>query len=222
MGYHLSSVYGISPGDAHEYFVFYIGDDFQDVVSQWIDKNFTGIAREIGPNAVIVHGISEKFNLELLNKYKNQIDTIIINQKPDEDRKLENSMIDLFRTYHEKYQHGFYLRFFLITDKNPHLRSGKSDRDIFFLVPLDQIKEEAEIREIIQTIVMCVRSNNFDSLEDLVQRKFTTAPVNLLKALNQSLELKPNVMGLGINLNGVINLITNKTPRPTLGSRKNC
>ena len=47
MGYHLTSVYGISPDDTHQYFVFYVGHDFEDEISMWLDRNFVAIAESL-------------------------------------------------------------------------------------------------------------------------------------------------------------------------------
>ena len=106
-----------------------------------------------------------------------------------------------------------------MTDRNPHQSVRNFDKQgVFYLIPLDKIGTEAEIREIIQTISVCVRANNFDELQKLVDRKFADTPTNLLETINQVAELKPNALGLGLNINGIIDLFNKWRKRKQAGA----
>jgi hypothetical protein len=209
MGYQLTNLYSISPDDSHSYFVFYIGSSFDDTVSQWIDCNFTNFAKLLGHNAVIVRGLSDEFDNQVVNAYHDEIKTIMIKKGWDKTHSFGDSINSFLSNYQSSYGIGWQELhpFLFVTDKNPSAESGKDDENIFYLIPLGQIKTEGEIREIAESIISGVQSNDFSELDKVLSRKFEKMPLNLLSKINQSLELKPNISGVGINLNAVIDWI---------------
>jgi len=209
MGYHLTNLYSISPDDKHSYFVFYIGDHFDDTVSQWIDHNFSRIARALGQNAVIVRGISDEFSNQVVDAYHDEIKTIVVKQGWDKTYSFGHSVDKLLSNYNSTYGLGWRELYPLlfVTNKNPSSEFDNDDGKIFYLIPLGQIKTEGEIKEIVESIIFGVQSKNFSALDKILKQKYGKTPLNLLDAINQSLELKPNVAGLGINLNAVIDWI---------------
>jgi diphthamide synthase (EF-2-diphthine--ammonia ligase) len=207
MGYQLTSIYSLSKDDVHSYFVFYVGHRFEDSVSQWIDKNFAAIAKGLGPKAAIVRGLSEEFDKQVMTAYQGQIKTVILKKGWYKNIHFGQSVNSLLSDYDTivGMSHSLFPLLF-VTDRHP-LREPSQERDqVFYLIPLGQIDSEREVREIIETILGCVQVAKFDLLDKLLARKFGKSPLNLVKAINQSAELKPNVMGLGVNLNGLIDL----------------
>jgi hypothetical protein len=209
MGYHLTNLYSISPDDKHSYFVFYIGNRFDDTVSQWIDRNFSNIAKSLGHNAVIVRGLSDEFDNQVVEAYHDEIETIVIKKGWDKNYSFGHSVDKLLSNYKSTYGLGWQELhpLLFVTDKNPSAESGKGDEKIFYLIPLGQIKAEGEIREITESIIYGVQSHDFSMLDKVLSQKFGKTPLNLLSTINQSLELKPNIAGVGINLNAVIDWI---------------
>lgn len=211
MGYYLTSLYSIAPDDKHSYFVFYVGNRFDDTVSQWMDRNFAKIAKGLGPNAVIARGLSEEFDKQVIEAYQSEIKTIAIKRGWDKEDNFGRSVDRLLTNYQRAYPMSNLFPLLFVTDRNPSVVTSEDDKKVFYLIPLGKIESENEIREIIETIVAGIQSESFDALEKLLARKFGKSPLNLLNAINQSLELKPNLAGLGINLNAVIDWIVKGT-----------
>src|SRR3990172_6891227 len=121
MGYHLTSIYSISPDDKHSYFVFYVGNRFDDTVSQWMDRNFAVIAKALGPDSVIARGLSEEFDKQVIEAYQSEIKTIAIKQGWDKNDNFGRSVDRLLTSYQRAYPLGWANLFPLlfVTDRNP-------------------------------------------------------------------------------------------------------
>ena len=136
MGYHLTSVYAISPMDVHSYYVFYVGDRFTDTISQWIDKNFATIAGALGPNAAIVRGIADRFDVELMQVYEKQLKTVIIQQGLEEEIEFSNNLDRVFLEYERgNILQNPYGPFLFVTNKNPNLVGNTGDDGVFYFIP---------------------------------------------------------------------------------------
>lgn len=201
MGYSITSAYSISPDDKHSYFIFYWGDYFVDETAKWIDNNFVNIAKALGPRGVIVRGLCKDFGNELMEIYQKDIQTMFI-----ERRFMDMSwlMHRFFDTFEDKYNISReYQKFLLITDKNPHKIEENKDT-IFYIIPLNSIENSSEIEELITDITACVKANDFSSIDNFLKRKFGKKPTNLSQVVNEAVELKPNIAGIGINLNYIV------------------
>src|SRR5262245_14784674 len=137
MGYQLTSVYSITPHDIHSYFIFYIGGQFGDTRSQWIDRNFISIAKTIGPDAVIVRGISDEFEEQFLQTYQNPIETVVFGHDWQREYDFLTHANELIRSYQKEYRELPVFRPFLfVTNINPHLVHNAGNNSIFYLIPL--------------------------------------------------------------------------------------
>jgi hypothetical protein len=54
-----------APLGAYEFSIFVISNHKDSAEKRWIDRNFERIARDIGPDAVIVKGYNEDFGNEV-------------------------------------------------------------------------------------------------------------------------------------------------------------
>lgn len=151
----------------------------------------------------------KEFDKQVIEAYQSEIKTIVIKQGWDKEDNFGRSVDRLLTNYQRAYPLSWANLFPLlfVTDRNPSVVTSEDDKKVFYLIPLGKIESENEMREILETIVVGIQSKNFDALEKLLARKFGKSPLNLLDAINQSLELKPNVAGVGINLNAVIDWI---------------
>lgn len=204
MGYYLNTIYSISADDSHSYFVFMLGGTYGLVNStqEWLDKNFSAIAKALGPKAAIVRGLSPNFEAEVVSAYQEQIKTRVINFDIDQ-RTVEKVILGLSEQYHTPIETPL----LFITDRNPHKANDKNS--IFYIVPVGNLNEP-ETQDVIETILSCIRTNDFSLLDKWISKNSKNAPLNVLKVLNEILELKPGIAGVSINLNAIIERFLSK------------
>ncbi|NWG14874.1 MAG: hypothetical protein HXY20_15220 [Acidobacteria bacterium] len=144
--------------------------------------------------------------------YSDEIKTVIAHTRWNKPELLQ-SLDTLFSNYTNAYRMSWndLLPVLFITDRNPAQPYSSDSVRIFYMVPLGEVENEGYIREIVERIVYSLNTGDFEPLETLVAQRLGKRPINLLQAINQSVELKPNVAGLGINLNGIIDLFTRKS-----------
>jgi hypothetical protein len=201
MGYSITSIYSIAPDDSHAYFVFYWGPYFEDDLAKWFDSNFLKIASRLGPHAAIVRGLNRDFWRDLIGVYENDINAFLLNHQ---DLDMSTEMHRLADKLNDAYERGHLdYPFLLVTDRNPH-GLEESPATIFYFVPLAEIREVRTIQELITVIVSCIHKRDFRDLDSFLQCTFGNAPTNLLSVMNDSIDLKPNIIGIGLNLNAVI------------------
>lgn len=93
MGYKLTSLVNLPFDEKINFYIFSIGDGiWQGGLQEIVNKNFDGIARRIGPNAIIVADLEFEFHGEVVQKYlgkhhrelKNELPALLItNSHPD-------------------------------------------------------------------------------------------------------------------------------------------
>jgi len=199
MGYHLNSIYSISPDDTHTYFVFMLGGYYglMNSTQEWLDKNFTAIAKVIGPKAAIVRGLSSNFEKEVISTYQNQIKTKVIDFNVDE-HKIE----DLVYKLSEQYNTYVTTPILLVTNNNPRQINEKNN--IFYLIPIGGLTE-IEIQKVIEIILFCINKSEFNSLDVWLQKKFGNLLLNGLEKPSLHSGLQHEISAISINLSTVIN-----------------
>lgn len=200
MGYHLNSIYSISPDDKHKYFIFMLGGLYGLVNStqEWLDKNFSSIASALGPKGAIVRGLSPIFETETLAAYRNEIKTKVIDFRLNEGA-VDNILANLRR----KYRIDIETPILIITDRNPNRPSDNLDDQVFYFLPVGGLSE-VQLQELMRTILSGIRTSNFTELDHWLAKNFGNMPLNTLRFLNEFVELKPGVAGISLNLNAII------------------
>ena len=200
MGYHLNSIYSISPNDKHKFFVFMLGGSYGLVNStqEWLDKNFSSIASALGPNGAIVRGLSSVFETETLAAYRDEIKTRVI-----DFRLNERAIDDILGKLQGRYRIRIETPILIVTDRNPNTPSGDIDKQIFFFLPVGGLSE-IQLQELMRTILACIRLSTFVELDHWITKNFGNMPLNTFKVLNEFVELKPGIAGISVNLNAII------------------
>jgi len=198
MGYHLNSIYSISSDDKHSFFIFMLGGmhGLVNSTQEWLDKNFNAIATALGPNAVIVRGLSSNFEKEVIDTYHEQIRTKVVDFDVD-GFSIDNLLSGFYRKYHVRIETPI----LLITDRNPN--EDNNEKQIFYLIPVGGL-EELDVQNVIEIMLDCVRINDFQRLDEWILYKFGNGPLNALKKFNEIVELNPGIAGISLNLNAII------------------
>lgn len=101
---------------------------------------------------------------------------------------------------------------FLITNSHPE----KFDKDSMrILISLHQVETHYKnIDHFLNVMTDYVTHKNEDFL------KYIENNINWIKEINNAVDLKPNVMGIGVNFNSLISLATDKNDKPIIEIRK--
>ena len=191
MGYHVSSVTIISPDDYHSYFAYYLPTD--RLHYEWINKyfadNFNLIADKIGPNGVIVAP-----NIRAVSDYAAEL-TVLLKRF---------------------YAGGLFLHSgfpFLVISRRPIYPDMPQDSSAdpnFIALNLAAVRDEAELGKLIDTLIQAGLRQEKDILplisglaKDL-SREYDSQYGGWSDDFSDAIELKPNVMGVGVNVNLII------------------
>ena len=200
MGYYLQSIFAVSSRDKHEFFFYYIPPHTEwrprfeyAWIDQWLRSNFDKIAVAVGPDGVIIApspGHNEKFITGLLKTGSGGCFFSSYNKGSNYREIPEESILHT----------GFP---FLIVCKHPILkRGGKSEG---FVINLAGCADDKDLARVFDTLVSIVKTGDISLVQQLVlpkdvpelREEFESGWLSALK----SLHLKPNVFGLGINFN---------------------
>jgi hypothetical protein len=112
MGYKLSSLVHLPFDDSVDMYVFSVGDRlWEGGLGEVVHKNFDGIARAIGPKAIIVAGLEQEFHGEVVKRYlgrnhhdlKNMMPALLItDMHPD---RLTDSSLRVLVPLREAHKH---------------------------------------------------------------------------------------------------------------------
>lgn len=197
MGYQISSILGVASDDLHSYFLYYIpSQGFEYRKCEWMNeymaKNFTRIAQLVGPNAVFITPLD--YNRR---EYYEKVNTIEGFFCRGEGRRR-----DILAICHSG-------RPFLIFSKTPLCENTSGDG---IIIDLAGIQDEATLGAVLDAIIKTICSDSFEDfvnhLPELTPSEDRPDPMHL--DLTTMLELKPNVFGLGVNLNAVIDYVSKK------------
>lgn len=183
MGYKISNLASLPENDG-DFHVFIIGEGGEEQLA-WVTSNFDQLAKDIGPRAVVVQGHNDQLTHEivsLVRKYSN-----------------ENSEAVLFQ--------GLFL---FVSEGHP--QTTMKQVYVFPLTSTDlEAAESVEyMAEVVGRVVGAIRSGTFSEMAaDESRDTFTMhygggLVFKFLKSLNDIIELKPNVVGFGINFNAMI------------------
>ena len=194
MGYHVSTIFSVSPNDKHSYFIYHIPSQSFEFkwIDDWLEENFKRIAESVGPSGVIISPHE--------NKGEEFIESI-----------LEiNGGGCIFCSASDSNSSGvLHAGFpFLIISRIP-LQNIEDNADVI-MINLAGCKEKGKLGLVFDVIVRVVKEDNWNLLDTIPLQKPVKYPSNWAFALNEAIELKPNFFGVGIDLNSIFKIIGEK------------
>lgn len=100
----------------------------------------------------------------------------------------------------------------LITNSHPDMFN---DASIRILISLKQVESNyANTEQFFNLLTDFISRRNDKFLE------FARANINWLDQINKSVELKPNIIGIGVNLNAIIDLVLNIKDKPIIDIKR--
>lgn len=176
MGFMLSALGNLPIDENIELYVFVINGSWRGGPYELIEQNFSNIAKNIGPKAVIAKGFdSESWSTQVARKYFGKNHSELFNAIPA----------------------------LLITDAHPEKLNDKSLR---LIVPLRDVEKRFGDWDTFFRLL-----SQFAIYKDVEFLKKFEDTSSLLKEGNKYLELKPNIFGIGINLNAIIERLSSRT-----------
>lgn len=198
MGYYVTSVFAVSPNDKHSYFVYFIpGHDYQlstAWVDDWVHLHFSKIAQRLGPMGVIVSPPRGT------NWEADRIGELI----------LEWPFTDL-SNYEDDFLHHGQMPFLLLSRSplQPDPKNGKEG----IAINLAKCANEKELAQVFDTIITGIRKDDLQYIvNNFPLQEHAEKPDERGRWIEWSkiLELKPNVFGIGVNLNAAMDAIGKK------------
>jgi hypothetical protein len=188
MGFHVSTLHNLPSGHI-KHFV-HVLDMSQGAHGRWIADNLLSLAKEFGPNAGLVTGTAD---------LSNELYKFLANNVAESFGAVENLLHSAT----------------CLVVSEGHLASTNSP---VYLLPLSPPEESPAAQEMIQVLIsMLAAAIKDERLDELLnslgarQLSLTSAGggfiVCTLREANKVLELKPNIAGLGVNLNALIERI---------------
>lgn len=162
MGYLVSSILAVSPNDRHSYFLYFIpsddmtfGDEYQ-WIDKWAEKNFSRIARLVGPTGVIIEPTSNReYYLGGVNFSKFCLFEEA-NQSPDKDVERLHSGFPYF-----------------VFSKSPLQRVNEDGYAV--TINLARFGNEQELNSLLETLINTIRTDEWQELNEL-PKKFHISP----------------------------------------------
>jgi hypothetical protein len=193
--------------------LFYIGGQLDHLASRWMDNNFTKIAEYIGPRALIIRGLTDSFDYEVMNTYKKEIEEI-----SETTGELQRVMEDFRQSYGQTFSPQIPLdSCLIITDRHPNDSANSLVHTVFYFIPLSVFDSETELNRLFRTAASSLREERFEALNRLLSAKFPTNSTNLIRTANEIVELKPGILGLSFNLNKLIDALLKKRSASSKG-----
>lgn len=203
-------------------YLFHVGGRFADSTAEWMEKNFDYIARMIGKNALITRGFEASIDYEILKAYKPELERLSENRRSAlraaatdyrEDFEATCARIPIQRKKAEELGHSYTPppldACLIITDRSPNRTFNSLRHNTFLLIPLYPFNSEHKLHLLFNIIFTGVYIDEFQDLESYLNPIFRqTGSVG--HTANDILELKPNVGGIGININNLIGRFLNR------------
>lgn len=197
MGYYVTSAFAVSPNDKHSYFVYFIPgrEPYKRLstawINTWVHAHFSEIAQALGPIGVIVSPPTGK-NWD--------------------DREVGLAYPFMYNSEDEDgFLHG-HMPFLLIL-RSPLQPETEGNKD-GIAINLVKCADEQELASVFDTIITGIRNDSWQYIvENYPNQERAEEPNNYggwLVRLSRVLELKPNVFGLGVNLNAAMELLGKK------------
>lgn len=192
MGYVVSTVFAVPSNDRHSFFVYYVParDPYRklatDWINDWVHSNFGRLASFAGPNGVV-----------------------ILPHKAWGDDDYKGIGYCLFENFDDGFLHGKMP--FLIISRVP-LEKGKGASQAI-AINLVKCENERELELVFDNILDGIRRNDWQSIIDnfplQAAAKEPEGYGGWYSMLNKVVQLKPNLFGIGLNLNEAIELAGN-------------
>lgn len=192
MGYNVGSLTRV-PLEVYDHCIFVVGDPGINRRAQWIQNNFARLAQSLPRKTALVAGTNQQVSQEVLR--------LICEAAEDDDGKGEGWRHFMFLADHTS----------LIISKGD-IRKTNSP---LILVPLGEMGGDGDSDEfmgaVFKAVCESIRDGRVDELiealgaVDVPLRPFKPGmKVATLRRWNEVLELKPNLAGIGFNLNATI------------------
>jgi len=191
MGYLVSTAFAVSSNDGHRFFVYFVPArrPYQRLsttwINTWVHSNFSRLASSIGPNGVVI--------LPHPN-----------NDWEEEDYRQIGYC--LFRTRDDSFLHGHMP--FLIISRAPLQKSRESSQAL--AINLVKCENERQLEGIFDNIIDGIRRNDWQSIIDTFPlQEHAEEPDGYggwFETLNKVMMLRPNIFGIGADLNKAIDL----------------
>jgi hypothetical protein len=159
-------------------------------IDEWLRSNFSRIAEAVAPRGVIIapHERKSQHYIESIFGRDGRGAVFGVAGKVDPS-------VQILET-------GFP---FLIVSRIP-LQALQDAADVV-MINLGICKDQNQLGAVFDTVVRAVREDRWDLLHEITFQESVEYESNWLFALNNALELKPNVFGVGLNLNNVFKMI---------------
>lgn len=192
MGYYISSAFSVSPNDRHSYFVYFVPglEPYErlstDWINSWVHDHFAKIAQALGPNGVIVSP-PPGANWDDDTDFRRHLPFSTASN--GEDAFLHGGMP------------------FLLLSRSP-LQPDNMGSSEGLALNLVKCANEHELALLFDTVVTGIRNDDWQYIIDkFPPQEPAKQPDNFggwLDTLSKVIELKPNVFGIGVNLNAVL------------------
>ena len=189
MGFKVTTLHNVRT-EGIEHFLFVLEGPSSNAYQSWFDANFDIFGKQLGRTAAIVRGYNEELTAEIVSFLRHNLE--------EEDFLLIQGIISSVTCL-------------LISKGHPF-----DTAEPVILVPLIMSDDEGDeayqfLNELMQRILDAIRH---DSLADFVQEggyqqielqeQGASLLISTLEELNKIIELKPNLSGIGLNLNQLI------------------
>lgn len=203
MGYTLTSVFSVSPDDEHEWFVYFVPDrnpyfKFETAwINTWIYDNFSKIAQNIGPCGVIIAPS---------NAERNSFCEDIYDTLPSDIPQAfsDGTFQGGDKLFHEPFP-------FLLVTQTP---ISKSEIRKSFFFNLVKFQDEKELCRFFDCLTESILKGDIDYLvERFPMQEPASRPDGyggIIGKNNDIFHLKPNIFGVGINLNAVLDKLSER------------
>jgi hypothetical protein len=207
MGFTVGSLKNVPLGD-YEYKVFVITNSETPHYDKWISNNFPKLARDIGPKAAIVKGYGGSFSDDIRG---------FLDRWINEDANRNGNAVQPILHLLAKTTCLLIARGDLRTTNAPIL--------LIPLAPADQFSEGDKsghrfIKKLMDSVMKHVKSGTiFEYANTLGVQQFELKSVpnglmvTTLRHLNEVADLKPNIAGIGLNFNALIERLIKKEIR---------
>ena len=199
MGYYVKSLFAVNPNDAHSYFVYFVpgGKPYMSLSTEWINswvhKHFQNIAEAVGPTGVVVSPLPR-------NNWNDDI----------ADSGMAWPFMDAAEG-EDDFLHGHMP--FLLVSRSPIQKKNANECD-GIAINLVKCVDEKELAYVFDQLINAIRQDNWESIvENFPLQEAASEPDSYggwLERLNSVVELKPNIFGLGINLNAALQEVAKK------------
>jgi hypothetical protein len=229
MGYWVSSIYAISPNDTHTFFVYFIPySDWMEGeeggwVNRWMNEHFHRIAAEVGQHKGVF--IAPPPGRE--REYRDSLggaQAYLAQSLGIEDRyggffeQLFSKFGGSRRRSGDPYEEddADFLHSgapYLIISREPILPDSSASTGELAVIRLAACRDESHLKEVVKIVASAIRSDDLTLLGQINDRPKMKWRRKIFESLNTVIILKPEVSGVGVDLNEAIRLVDDSIQR---------